>query len=129
MKHTVLATGLAFALLAGISSIPAAAQAPAPATAAQSQLESGQVLATRLMDRDIYSSDDVEIGEIEDLVLDAQGKAVVAVIEVEGRLGFTDKYVAIPYAQITPSATDRKRATVPMTRDQIKALAGFRYQD
>jgi sporulation protein YlmC with PRC-barrel domain len=125
MKHRVLASGLAFALLAGISSIPAAAQAPV----AQTQLESGQVLAMRLMDRDIYSSDDVEIGEIEDLVLDAQGKAVVAVIEVESRLGFTDKYVAIPYAQITPSASDRKRATVPMTRDQIKALAGFRYQD
>jgi sporulation protein YlmC with PRC-barrel domain len=124
MQLPVLATGLAFALLAGISSLPAAAQAPAP-----TQLENGQLLAKRLMDRDIYSSDDVEIGEIEDLVLDAQGKAVAAVIEVEGRLGFTDKYVAIPFAQITPSTSDRKRATVPMTRDQIKSMAGFRYQD
>lgn len=92
-------------------------------------LQSGQVLVKALIDRDVYSSDNVQIGEVEDVILDAQGRAVSAVVEVESRLGFTDKYVAVPYAQIAVDGSDRKRATVAMTRDQVRALPGLRYND
>ena len=42
----------------------AQAQSPAPGLAA------GQIRAKDLIDRDIHSSDNVEIGEVEDLVID-----------------------------------------------------------
>jgi sporulation protein YlmC with PRC-barrel domain len=96
--------------------------------AAPTSLAAGQMRAKMLIDRDVYSSDDVEIGEVEDLILDAQGRVVSAVIEVEGRLGFTDKYVAIPYDQLRHDDA-RRRINLPMSRDQLRALPGFRYQD
>lgn len=120
MRHHLLAAAAVLAL-AG----PALAQqATTPAG-----LQAGQVRVKALIDRDVYSSDNVEIGEIEDIILDAQGRAVSAVIEIESRLGFTDKYVAVPYAQVTMDGSNRQRATIAMTRDQLRAMPGLRYND
>jgi sporulation protein YlmC with PRC-barrel domain len=120
----ILAAGLALSL--GLAALPATAQAPA---AQPTQIEAGQTRAKMLLDRDVYSSDDVEIGEVEDLILNAQQQVVLAVIEIESRLGFTEKYVAVPLAQLTPSASNDDRVTLAMTRDQVRDLPGFRYQD
>ncbi|MCI0755217.1 PRC-barrel domain-containing protein [Teichococcus vastitatis] len=120
----ILAAGLALSL--GLAALPATAQAPA---AQPTQIEAGQTRAKMLLDRDVYSSDDVEIGEVEDLILNAQQQVVLAVIEIESRLGFTEKYVAVPLAQLTPSASNNDRVTLAMTRDQVRDLPGFRYQD
>lgn len=120
---------VAVAALAVVPVASTLAQQTAPGAAAPAGLQAGQVRAKALFDRDLYSSDGVEIGEVEDLILDAQGRAVSAVIEVESRLGFTDKYVAVPYGQIAMDVSNPKRATVTMTRDQLRALPGLRYQD
>lgn len=120
---------VAAAVLAVVPVASVLAQQTAPGAAAPAGLQPGQVRAKALFDRDLYSSDGVEIGEVEDLILDAQGRAVSAVIEVESRLGFTDKYVAVPYGQISMDGSNHKRATVTMTRDQLRALPGLRYQD
>jgi sporulation protein YlmC with PRC-barrel domain len=120
----ILTAGLALSL--GVAALPATAQAPA---AQPTQIEAGQTRAKMLLDRDVYSSDDVEIGEVEDLILNAQQQVVLAVIEIESRLGFTEKYVAVPLAQLTPSASNNDRVTLAMTRDQVRDLPGFRYQD
>lgn len=81
-----------------------------------------------LIDRDVYTSDNVEVGEVEDLILDAQGRIVTAVIELEGRLGFTEKYVAVPFARLRPDRAQR-RVHLQMTRDEVRALPGFQYRD
>ncbi|PHK93550.1 hypothetical protein CR162_17855 [Pseudoroseomonas rhizosphaerae] len=130
MTRKILLASAATALLLGGVILPAQAQntGSAPA-AAQTRMESGQTRAKALMDRDVYSSDDVEIGEVEDLILNAQHQVVLAVIEVESRLGFTDKYVAVPVSQLTPAANNRDRLTLSMTRDQVKAMQGFKYED
>lgn len=127
MKLPTLFTAMVAAFSIAGASLPALAQAPA--AQGQTRVEAGQMRATALIDRDAYSSDDVEIGEIEDLILNAQHQVILAVIEVETRLGFTDKYVAVPIAQVTPSANNRERVTLSLTRDQVKALPGFRYED
>ncbi|KAA2212394.1 PRC-barrel domain-containing protein [Teichococcus oryzae] len=123
MKLSSLLAATSLSLFLGMASLPALAQAP------QTGLEAGQSRAKMLLDRDAYSSDDVEIGEVEDLILNAQNQVVLVIIEVESRLGFTDKYVAVPVAQVTPSANNRDRVTVAMTRDQLRNLPGFKYQD
>jgi sporulation protein YlmC with PRC-barrel domain len=124
----------AFAIAATATASPVLAQTT-PATpgatgsaAGRGGLAPGQVRAKALLDRDVYSSDGVEIGEVEDLILDAQGRVVTAVIEVESRLGFSEKYVAMPYDQLRPDNAQR-RVNLPMTRDQLRALPGFRYED
>lgn len=118
MRNPLILAGTALMLM----SAPVLAQAP-------TQIEANQRSVKALTDRDVYSSDNVEIGEIEDVVLDAQGRAVLAIIEVEGRLGLREKYVAVPYDQVRVPAARNERVTVPMTEAQIKALPGFRYND
>jgi len=130
----------AFAIMATMAASPVFAQTTPSApsgtgtaagggsAAAPSGLAPGQMRAKRLLDRDVYSSDGVEIGEVEDLILDAQGRVVTAVIEVEGRLGFTDKYVAVSYDRLRPDDAQR-RINLPMDREQLRALPGFRYED
>lgn len=133
MHRRVVALAVAAAAFGGTmpalaQTTPAAPDVAAAPAAAPGRLEAGQMRAKALIDRDVYSTDGVEVGEIEDLILDAQGRVVTAVIEVESRLGFTEKYVAVPFDQLRPGGAER-RVTLPMTRDEMRALPGFRHQD
>lgn len=123
-------------LAAAVAVLPLAATAPAamaqtaPAAATPGiRIDANQLRARDLLDRDVYTSDNVELGEIEDLILDhAQGRVVSAVIEVETRLGFTDKYVAIPLNQLRLTPGER-RVTIAMNREQVRGLPGINYRD
>jgi sporulation protein YlmC with PRC-barrel domain len=101
----------------------------APAVTAPEALQPGQVRAKALTDRDVYTTDGVKVGEIEDLILDSHGRAVSAVIELERGLLSSDQYVAVPYDRISVAGMDRKRATVAMTRDQVQAMPRILYRD
>ncbi|MCQ4160075.1 PRC-barrel domain-containing protein [Roseomonas sp. GC11] len=118
MRNPLILAGAAALLMAA----PALAQTP-------TQLEASQRSVNALTDRDVYSSDNVDIGEIEDVILNAEGRAVLAIIEVEGRLGLREKYVALPFGQVTVPAVRNERATLAMTAEQVKALPGFRYAE
>lgn len=104
---------------------PAAMAQTAPPTPTAGVVQA-QTRAKALMDRDAYSSDGSKIGEVEDLLLDAQGRVVGVVIEVEGGLGRRDRHISLPFDQVRPG--DR-RVTLPMTREQIAAMPGFEYRD
>jgi sporulation protein YlmC with PRC-barrel domain len=100
----------------------------ARAQGAASGLAPGHIRAKDLIDRDVRSSDDVEIGEVEDLVIDpATGRIVSVVIEVEGRLGLTEKFVTLPLDRLRRGEGGRITATV--TRDEFRAAPGIRYRD
>lgn len=128
----VLAATMLAALPAGAP--PALAQtgatvAPPAAAGAPTRLQPGQVQVKTLMDLDVYSTDGTEIGEVEDLVIDpASGRILAAVIEIEGRLGFTEKHVAVPLERLRLE-DGRRRATLSMTRDEVRGLPGFEYRD
>ena len=129
MRKTLMAAAAVLALAAPVT-LHAQAPAPAAATArAGMQIDANHIRATQLMDRDVYSTDNVEIGEIEDLIVDpATGRIVTAVVEVETRLGLTDKYVAVPLNQIRLTPGER-RVTLNMTREQVNQLQGINYRD
>ena len=93
---------------------------------AQTAVPAGQTRAKALLDRDVHSADDVELGEVEDLLIDADGRVVTAVIEIETRLGFTVRYVAVSYGQLRQG--DR-RVTLSMTREEVRALPAFDYRN
>jgi sporulation protein YlmC with PRC-barrel domain len=116
-----IAAPASVALAQGTTGSPPGAPTAAPPTADMPRVKD-------LIDRDVYTSDNVEVGEIEDLILDGQGRIVTAVIELEGRLGFTEKYVAVPFAQLRPDRGQR-RVHLTMTRDEVRALPGFEYRD
>ena len=89
----------------------------------------GQMRAKQLMDRDVYTNDGTEIGEIEDLIIDpASGRIISVVVEVETRLGLTEKHIGIEFNQLRFTQGER-RVTINMTRDQVRSLPGIAYND
>ncbi|WP_159347873.1 PRC-barrel domain-containing protein [Roseomonas harenae] len=106
--------------LAGLSS-PVSAQAPGAAPSATS-IPAGHIRAEQLMDRDVYTTDNVEVGEVDDLVIDpAQGQVTMVIIELEGRLGLTHRHVAVPLQRLRIVPGER-RVTIDMASAEIRSL-------
>jgi sporulation protein YlmC with PRC-barrel domain len=75
-----------------------------------------------LEDMDVYGSAGEEIGEVEDVLVDASGQPVAVTADVGGFLGIGEREVVIGLDQLTHSGD---RLTVGMTKEQIEALPEF----
>ncbi|NJL08492.1 MAG: PRC-barrel domain containing protein [Methylacidiphilales bacterium] len=118
---------------------------PGPITFQQSPLP-GEVLASELLDANIYGSDGAAIGEINDIVVDQAGQVHAVVFGVGGLLGMGEKNVAVPFkslqvSQIPSGAArssdratsssdwnNRNRITLNATKDQLKSAPEFKVQ-
>lgn len=102
MLKMQLAAGLAAAaLMAG----PAFAQTTAPTQPAgpgqvMTQMPQDLMRGSRLMGIDVYGADNEKIGDIDEILVDRQGKIHGLVVGVGGFLGIGQKDVAIPFDQI-----------------------------
>lgn len=128
MKRTLLAaTTLPLMLLAGT----ALAQQNAAQTAAQTagnlvevEDESQMVDAFNLSvddvdDMEIYSANGDEIGDVEEVLMDADGKMVALVAEVGGFLGIGEREVMLRFDQVEQRGDD---LVVDMTEEQVEQL-------
>jgi sporulation protein YlmC with PRC-barrel domain len=74
-----------------------ASSAPVPATAHEMRLWDRQHRASRIIGTDVRNAQGEKIGDIKDLVLDAQGRATVAIVSTGGFLGIGDRLHAVPW--------------------------------
>ena len=94
--------------------------------------ESGQIRAEDLREADIYTEDNKKVGDIDDILLDRQGRIVAVVVGVGGFLGIGEKNVAIPFEALrmqeenvatssvgTPPRTTSERTTERMTTGAV----------
>jgi sporulation protein YlmC with PRC-barrel domain len=102
MLKMKLAAGLAAtALMAGTAF--AQTQAPtAPAGSGQvmTQMPQDLMRGSKLMGIDVYGADNQKIGDIDEVLVDRQGKIHGLVVGVGGFLGIGQKDVAIPFDQV-----------------------------
>ena len=115
-------------VLAVLAAVPALAQgqAQSPAEGATA-IPAGHLRAEGLIDRDVYSTDNVEIGEVQDLIIDpAGGRVTMVVVEVEGRLGLSQKYVPVPLERLRASPGER-RVMLDMASSEVRALPALDY--
>ncbi len=102
MVKMILAAGLAAsALLAGVAS----AQTQVPTTPAgpgqvMTQMPADLMPGSKLMGVDVYGADNQKIGDIDEILVDRQGKIHGLVVGVGGFLGIGEKDVAIPFEQV-----------------------------
>ena len=64
-------------------------------------LASDQMRGSKLMGVDVYGSDNAKIGDIDEVILDRDGKIQAVVIGVGGFLGIGRKDVAFPFSELT----------------------------
>lgn len=90
--------------------------------------EVGQVRADRVLGRGVVNPQQEEVGEINDLVFDENGRLVAAVIGVGGFLGLADKDVAVSWDRIewTPREDGEVELSIPFTREQLERAPEFK---
>jgi len=84
------------------------------------QTVDGHSLKHSIMGKAVYNENDEKIGDVEDVVLDADGKATTFVIGAGGFLGMGQHDVAVPFDKITQ--TDDRLILQGFTKEQLKAL-------
>jgi sporulation protein YlmC with PRC-barrel domain len=103
MLKRELAAGLAATVL---TAGPALAQtSPAPTQPAGSgqiitQMTPDLMRGSQLMGVDVYGADTQKIGDVDEVLVDKQGRIQTAVVGVGGFLGIGAKDIAIPYDQV-----------------------------
>ncbi|HTV69463.1 MAG TPA: PRC-barrel domain-containing protein [Rhizobiaceae bacterium] len=140
MIRKLLATTAAAALLAGgayavAQEQPAPAPAPAqtapadPAAPAAPVVKADGFLASNIIGETVYNGtgENAEnIGDVNDIVLAADGKVESLVVGVGGFLGIGEKNVAVEYATIDWAEQDGDRwIVVDASKEQLEALPDF----
>jgi len=108
----------ASALIAGAA---LAQQSPAPAqnqgSAASAgtgqfmtQMQPNMMRASQLVGIDVYGSDNQKIGDVDEVLVDRDGKIQAVIVGVGGFLGIGQKDVAIPYNQVQWMSDEQARA-------------------
>jgi sporulation protein YlmC with PRC-barrel domain len=120
------------AVLAG--PLPALAQnAPAatPGATSNTQQASSEYLASNLIDTDVYTAANENIGEIKDVVIGPDGKVASVVVSVGGFLGVGDRHVAMPYTSlkmVREGNNDEPKITVDASKDTLNKMPEYKYR-
>lgn len=82
------------------------------------------VMLSELIDLNVRSTADENVGEIEDVILDGDGKISRVVLSVGGFLGMGEHRVAVAWNELRYDPA-RKVAIVSMDKEQLKAAPAF----
>ncbi|SMF80784.1 Sporulation protein YlmC, PRC-barrel domain family [Azospirillum oryzae] len=85
--------------------------------------------ADELIGKNVYGRDNNKIGEVDDVILDADGKAKQLVVSSGGFLGIGEKQVAVDYSAANWDSQNNRLNLAGMSRDDVKAMPEFKYDD
>jgi sporulation protein YlmC with PRC-barrel domain len=118
------------AFAAGLSAA-AFAQQPAPVSPARTLTfitEPAGTTITNFYKQNVYDPGDNKIGDVNDVLVDKEGKITALMIGVGGFLGMGEKDVAVPFSSIRASMKDNKWYLVlDTTKEALKVAPGFKY--
>ncbi|WP_111641669.1 PRC-barrel domain-containing protein [Marinimicrobium alkaliphilum] len=87
-------------------------------------------LASDLMGTDLRTSDDEDVGSVDDLIIDDDGKVVAVIVGVGGFLGIGEKDVAISWDSVTQTGTSNDRKlTINASREDLRSAPEFEKRD
>ncbi len=149
MKLRIIAVSM---LACSALALPATAQTSktqtaSSTTASQQQSAAGLWRASKLHGIDVYNQQNQKIGDIDDVLMDKDGKAKLAVLAVGGFLGMGEHNVAVNFSELkfsdqpvksntsgsnaSTNSSERKNypdhALFNATKDQLKAMPQFKY--
>jgi sporulation protein YlmC with PRC-barrel domain len=126
MRTIILAA--AFAITAGTAAF---AQQPAPATSGPTEVFIRAPVGTTITNfykQNVYDPSDAKIGDVDDLLLDKEGRVSAVIIGVGGFLGMGEKDVAVPFNSVRASEkNDKWYLVLNTTKDALKQAPGFTY--
>lgn len=84
--------------------------------------------ADKLIGTSVYNTEGEEVGEVEDIVFDKDGKIVGVVLKVGGMLGIGGKSVGIKWDEVRVSPDD-PLVTIAYKKEQLEVAPDFKTQD
>jgi sporulation protein YlmC with PRC-barrel domain len=96
------------------------------ATAAEGQIQSDQIRASKMIGGAVYDVQNRKIGHVKDLVLDRDGRVASVVVDVGAFLGMGGKYVAVALRDFK---TDHNRLTLDLTKEQLQQAQNYRLEN
>ncbi len=106
---------------------------PSPSTTSPSTTQTTQMgqewRSSKLVGMAVYNRANERVGDINDLIVAADGKVARAVIGVGGFLGIGEKLVAIDFTdiQLNRDADGKMRAVVNSTKESLESAPDFKY--
>jgi sporulation protein YlmC with PRC-barrel domain len=124
-------TIISAALFAISISTAAFAQQAAPTTAGPAEiftrLPAGTTV-TNFYKQAVYDPSDHKIGDVDDVLIDKEGRVTALIIGVGGFLGMGEKDVAVPFSSVRSSEKNNKWYLVLNTnKEALKSAPGFTY--
>ena len=133
-KLLYASTALVLALSASVASAQTAqplppAAAPGPAAKVLPSVPSEAMTVTRWHKQNVYDPSDAKIGEVEDVLVDRDGKIVAFIVAVGGFLGMGEKDVAVPFNAVQFKTKDNNKwyPVMNTTKDALKNAPGHKY--
>jgi sporulation protein YlmC with PRC-barrel domain len=86
------------------------------------------VTVTDWYKQSVYDTQNNKIGDVEDVLVDSQGKIDALIIGVGGFLGAGEKNVAVKFDAVKKTDQDNKvRLTMNANKDELKSAPGLKY--
>ena len=126
-SRSVLAATAAVAVVAAFSQ-PSQAQTTAPSTTVAAPATAQGADARKLIGRNIQNPQNETIGEINSVLIGADGKIDSVLVGVGGFLNMGEREVALRWSDLQVSQNGDK-VVVNMTKDQLKGLPEYKYRD
>lgn len=108
---------------------PGAPGAPAAGNVRlMSEVPSNSVTMARYYKQNVYDGSNNKIGDIDDVLVNAEGRINALVIGVGGFLGIGEKHVIAPFNAVKGSFKDTTwQLVMNSSKDELKAAPGFKY--
>jgi hypothetical protein len=108
---------------------PAAQRSDMPAAQALTSIPANASTITHWYKQPVYDPSDNRIGEIDDVLVDKEGKMVAMIVGVGGFLGIGEKHVAVPFNAIRVTTKDNNKWYLVMNanKDALKNAPGYKY--
>jgi sporulation protein YlmC with PRC-barrel domain len=115
LAATALMTGAAMAQTSTTTTPTPPAQGSTAQASGQllTQMSPDMMRGSKLMGVDVYGSDNQKIGDIDEVLVDKQGKIQAVVVGVGGFLGIGEKDIAVRYEQVQWMSPQEVQAASP----------------
>ena len=114
--------------LATAALFAAAVAFPLPASAADEMQSADEYRTSNIVGSKVYNEANENIGSVEDIVLKADGAMDEVVLSVGGFLGIGDKFVGVPFSDLTISRDGSSLKIVTKgTKDSLKGLPDYKF--
>lgn len=132
MSKTMISAAVAAILTASLPAAFAqtnnAAAPPTPTGTPQANhIMPGQLRFTDMNGASVYDAQNKNIGDINNIVLDPEGRVAAVAIKTGGFIGIGAKTVAVNLndLKVTADANGKPRFTLNMTQDQLKSAQNY----